>query len=583
MDLTKRLGFSQDLLQSVADVLGEKKIVHPNQKEISAAAPPNDEITAADFKALKAKKKTFKVEGVDRKGKTYESPIFEDENDAVAFARKIQYSGALKSVNITSQEVAEDVVVIDIDAETVEESKEVNTTNASAARDHDCAKHVVHEEWGSGQTIPTMHAEPDAEGNIAWYDVMFEHGIEQQVSISNLEVVLSEKHKHKFMKEDELEIGDEVELLPEGYKVGDFVNATNPNATPRYKITGKTNTHYTLKSGDKEMQLPKERVARVNKKAWDAAKQSPEKYAKRVTATKSGFEMNPVHPKPMKEESEINEAMDKSMAYATGTKQAMKKTGDTPPLGKPTIKKAHSIAKAILRNEEVSEEIQTHVFHAYMKPTDTRSHKMVGRNASEPVGKAPKAEKLILRVKATDAKDARNKVAKHITKNYGASGVTDLTYKGVNEEVEETALIEGRNADPIRAHLDRHEGARKMFSTMTGGKGRHDSYFHVNPKGKFRKEAEAAVAQHSKTMGGASSAGGSDSEAPDHADADSEASQHPIHKLRSIMDRNGGTFMGHKLTRGHAAKLVSQHDALKPSQRSDFVTNIGTHVKNVVG
>ena len=44
--------------------------------------------------------------------------------------------------------------------------------------------------------------------------------------------------------------------------------------------------------------------------------------------------------------------MNKSMAYATGTKQAMKSTGDTPPLEKSTIKKAHKIAKAILRKEE---------------------------------------------------------------------------------------------------------------------------------------------------------------------------------------------------------------------------------------
>ena len=61
---------------------------------------------------------------------------------------------------------------------------------------HLCAKNVVHEEWGSGQTIPTMHAEPDAEGNVAWYDVMFEHGIEEGVLISELKVTKSESHMH---------------------------------------------------------------------------------------------------------------------------------------------------------------------------------------------------------------------------------------------------------------------------------------------------------------------------------------------------------------------------------------------------
>ena len=65
---------------------------------------------------------------------------------------------------------------------------------------HLCAKNVVHEEWGNGKTVPTMHDEPDAEGNIAWYDVMFEHGIEKGVLISELKVTKSETHLHASKK-----------------------------------------------------------------------------------------------------------------------------------------------------------------------------------------------------------------------------------------------------------------------------------------------------------------------------------------------------------------------------------------------
>ena len=65
---------------------------------------------------------------------------------------------------------------------------------------HLCAKNVVHEEWGSGQTIPTMHADPDEDGDIAWYDVMFEHGIEEGVLISELKVTKSEMHLHSSKK-----------------------------------------------------------------------------------------------------------------------------------------------------------------------------------------------------------------------------------------------------------------------------------------------------------------------------------------------------------------------------------------------
>jgi hypothetical protein len=59
---------------------------------------------------------------------------------------------------------------------------------------HLCAKNVVHEDWGEGQPVHSMHAIPDAYGNIAWYDVMFEHGIEKGVSINELKVQASEMH-----------------------------------------------------------------------------------------------------------------------------------------------------------------------------------------------------------------------------------------------------------------------------------------------------------------------------------------------------------------------------------------------------
>ena len=58
--------------------------------------------------------------------------------------------------------------------------------------------------------------------------------------------------------------------------------------------------------------------------------------------------------------------MNKSMAYATGTKSAMRSTGDKPPLEKSTIKKAHKIAKAMLRKEDYnSEDFQEFVTERY--------------------------------------------------------------------------------------------------------------------------------------------------------------------------------------------------------------------------
>lgn len=62
---------------------------------------------------------------------------------------------------------------------------------------HNCATHVYSESWGDGKTVPTMHADPDEMGNVAWYDVMFEHGVEKGVPIEELKVLKSSQHGHK--------------------------------------------------------------------------------------------------------------------------------------------------------------------------------------------------------------------------------------------------------------------------------------------------------------------------------------------------------------------------------------------------
>ena len=65
---------------------------------------------------------------------------------------------------------------------------------------HNCAKHVEHAEWGPGATLAEEHAAPDAAGNIAWYDIMFEHGLERQVPTASLNILVSEAHVHAKKK-----------------------------------------------------------------------------------------------------------------------------------------------------------------------------------------------------------------------------------------------------------------------------------------------------------------------------------------------------------------------------------------------
>lgn len=65
---------------------------------------------------------------------------------------------------------------------------------------HNCAKHVEHAEWGKGTTMSEEHAAPDADGNIEWYDVLFDHGLEKAVPTANLNILVSESHGHPVKK-----------------------------------------------------------------------------------------------------------------------------------------------------------------------------------------------------------------------------------------------------------------------------------------------------------------------------------------------------------------------------------------------
>ena len=73
---------------------------------------------------------------------------------------------------------------------------------------HDCAKHIVHEQWGFGTCIPGEHTiveTSEGEGYVTHYDIMFEHGIEYDVPVEDIKVIISESHGHtprKSMKEE---------------------------------------------------------------------------------------------------------------------------------------------------------------------------------------------------------------------------------------------------------------------------------------------------------------------------------------------------------------------------------------------
>jgi hypothetical protein len=100
---------------------------------------------------------------------------------------------------------------------------------------HSCATKVEHSEWGEGNCMKEMHT-LDEQGNITHYDVMFEHGLEQNVSVAALNVLVSEMHEHVINDLKNAEVLDEKKkkLDPVGKEDGDVDNDGDKDASDSY-------------------------------------------------------------------------------------------------------------------------------------------------------------------------------------------------------------------------------------------------------------------------------------------------------------------------------------------------------------
>ena len=83
---------------------------------------------------------------------------------------------------------------------------------------HDCSSKVKHEEYGIGDCIKEMHT-LDSAGNITHYDVMFEHGIEKNVSVGDLSVLVSEMHEHVINTDKNKEVLGNKDLMSAYYSM----------------------------------------------------------------------------------------------------------------------------------------------------------------------------------------------------------------------------------------------------------------------------------------------------------------------------------------------------------------------------
>ena len=94
---------------------------------------------------------------------------------------------------------------------------------------HNCAKKVCHEEYGEGETIFGQHAGPDENGFVSHDDVQFEHGIVENVSVEDPEVLTEGVHpehvEHEGEDLQEVDLGKlyDTVVKPVGKAVGGAV------------------------------------------------------------------------------------------------------------------------------------------------------------------------------------------------------------------------------------------------------------------------------------------------------------------------------------------------------------------------
>lgn len=187
----------------------------PKEKKLAAMAHPKDKITHKDVLVGRGVVAKEEVKQIDElKSSTLASYTVKASKSAMGTAagdsrttknRKFGIERAVSKLYKRAPDAPKDPWEDPKFYNAQFKNRQESTDTPGNSYKHQCAIHVKHEQFGEGKTIYSQHAEPDQDGNIAWYDVMFEHGIEKKVSINEIQVLQSESHmmhKKKKMKED---------------------------------------------------------------------------------------------------------------------------------------------------------------------------------------------------------------------------------------------------------------------------------------------------------------------------------------------------------------------------------------------
>jgi hypothetical protein len=200
---------SKNLIDSVRNVIEGKAHTTPKsdkEKKLAALAEPKNKITHKDV--LVGRGVVKEEEQIDELStgtlKSYRAKARADAYDADEVDDERRFRKRAAGSNAAGKKLVKRGESLTKEEIEMIEAKLAGVADGSMEGEkHMCATKVFHKEWNEGTPIKTMHADPDENGLIEWYDVMFDHGIER-VLTEDMEILQQESHMHskKKMKEE---------------------------------------------------------------------------------------------------------------------------------------------------------------------------------------------------------------------------------------------------------------------------------------------------------------------------------------------------------------------------------------------
>lgn len=173
----------------------------PREKKLAAMSGDKSKITMGDVMKARGVQKEEKENTAHEKSETPTQEKKEHKGTNPFDWKNYKSTIAKKPGELTGHESKKTSTGMEYTKKAVKEEAEQVEENMDTPGNstHQCAVHVKSEQYGEGRPLFSQHAEPDAQGMIEWYDVMFAEGI-KRVFTKDIEILETCNHGNHTKK-----------------------------------------------------------------------------------------------------------------------------------------------------------------------------------------------------------------------------------------------------------------------------------------------------------------------------------------------------------------------------------------------